>query len=539
MSTSPSRTKRAVLYLRVSSPAQVNTDYNPEGISIPAQREACERKAEALDAQIVGEYVEPGRTATSIEKRPVFQEMLARIKTDKDVDYVIVYHFSRIFRNAVDAAITKRDLSKVGARIISTVLHLDDSPESQMVETIMHAVDQYQSQASGADVRYKMSQKAKSGGTISQAKLGYLNVRDHIDGREVRSIAVDPERGPLITKLFELYATGQYSGKQVQAQITTAGLRTRKTKRHPGGPISMTQLYRILSEPYYLGRIEYQGQEYPGRHQPLTSQDTFDRVQRVIALHGGGGTRDRKYQHYLKGLLWCARCGHRLVLARAKGNGGEYFYFFCRGHQRHVCDLPYLPVDRVERAVERHYARVRLSDDFRQRLKQQLDDLLKSESNALAALGKRLGARLEELATREDQYLDLLGTPGWPNEKIKQKLNQIETERAAIAKQLDGTGSQLESGRQLVLLVLDLLSDPQEFYRRGGTKLKRAMNKIVFERLYVDKDAIEAHSLAPAVAGLVRTRPQPAVYERRNDPLASAGCSPGTKKAPSVWTGPS
>jgi len=39
-------------------------------------------------------------------------------------------------------------------------------------------VDQYQSQASGADIRYKMSQKVKNGGTVSQAKLGYRNIRE-------------------------------------------------------------------------------------------------------------------------------------------------------------------------------------------------------------------------------------------------------------------------------------------------------------------------------------------------------------------------
>jgi site-specific DNA recombinase len=48
--------KRAVLYLRVSTPSQVNTDYNPEGISIPAQRQACEQTAAQLGATIVGEY---------------------------------------------------------------------------------------------------------------------------------------------------------------------------------------------------------------------------------------------------------------------------------------------------------------------------------------------------------------------------------------------------------------------------------------------------------------------------------------------------
>src|SRR4051794_17456993 len=89
--------KRAVLYLRVSTQGQVNNDYDPEGISLPAQRDACVKKAAELGAVVVDEYIEPGRSAKEIEKRPVFQEMLARIKTDGDVDYILVYHFNRIF----------------------------------------------------------------------------------------------------------------------------------------------------------------------------------------------------------------------------------------------------------------------------------------------------------------------------------------------------------------------------------------------------------------------------------------------------------
>lgn len=61
--------KRAVLYPRVSSKGQVNTDYGPEGISIPAQRAACERKAEQLGLTIIDEYVEPGKSGTSMVNR--------------------------------------------------------------------------------------------------------------------------------------------------------------------------------------------------------------------------------------------------------------------------------------------------------------------------------------------------------------------------------------------------------------------------------------------------------------------------------------
>lgn len=198
--------KRAVLYLRVSTPGQVHTDYDPEGISIPAQREAGRRKADSLDADIVREFVEPGRTATSIDKRPTFQEMVAWAKQQKDIDYVIVYHFNRVFRNSVDAGMIKRDLKKVGTRVVSTVLDMGDNPEASMVEAIIHAVDQYQSEASGADIRYKMGQKIKNGGTVGQAKLGYLNVREpKAEGGEIRTVAVDPERALLIAEGLELF----------------------------------------------------------------------------------------------------------------------------------------------------------------------------------------------------------------------------------------------------------------------------------------------------------------------------------------------
>ena len=85
--------ERAVIYLRVSSVGQVNTDYDPEGISIPAQREACRRKAAQLGVEIPadGEYVEPDRSGTNMEQRPAFQAMLNRLKTRRDVKYVIVY----------------------------------------------------------------------------------------------------------------------------------------------------------------------------------------------------------------------------------------------------------------------------------------------------------------------------------------------------------------------------------------------------------------------------------------------------------------
>lgn len=117
--TGGTESKIAWLYLRVSTPSQVHTDYGPEGISIPAQRVAAQHKATELGATVAREFVEPGRTATTIDKRPSFQEMLAAVRAAAPAerpDYIVVLHFNRIFRNTIGAAITKNELGRHGVR---------------------------------------------------------------------------------------------------------------------------------------------------------------------------------------------------------------------------------------------------------------------------------------------------------------------------------------------------------------------------------------------------------------------------------------
>src|SRR5690349_2730429 len=227
--------QRAFIYLRVSSAGQVNTDYDPEGISLPAQRAAIQRRALELDAEIAAEFVEPGRSATTVDGRPVFQEMMARLKAETDIDYVIVYARSRLHRNSVDAAITKRDLRKAGVSLISIMDYTEDTAIGDLVATVLDGVNEYQSRASGADIAYKMGQKIIRGGSVGRAPIGYLNVRDHVEGREIRTIGVDPVRGPLVRMAFELYATGTFGFHALIETLTNAGLRTRPTKRFPAG----------------------------------------------------------------------------------------------------------------------------------------------------------------------------------------------------------------------------------------------------------------------------------------------------------------
>jgi site-specific DNA recombinase len=266
---------RAVLYLRVSSTGQVETDYDPEGLSIPAQRASCLRKAAQMGLDVVEEYIEPGVSGREMTKRIAFQSMLKRIRDERDVDYVLVYKLSRMNRNRVDDALVVADLRALGVTLVSATESIDETPAGQLLHGILASYNEFRSAEDGADIRYKMGEKAKRGGTISRAPLGYNNVHENFEGRMIATVALDNERAPLIKVAFEYYATGDYTLDRLQQTMADLGLKTKPTRRWPSQPISMSKLHQMLQDPYYTGVIEYDDVTYPGRHDPIVSIDLF------------------------------------------------------------------------------------------------------------------------------------------------------------------------------------------------------------------------------------------------------------------------
>jgi hypothetical protein len=275
---------------------------------------------------------------------------------------------------------------------------------------------------------------------------------------------------------FELYATGKYGFVTLHTALTDAGLRTRPTRKRPAQPISIHKLGQILRDRYYLGLVTHNGQEYPGRHEPLITQDLFDPVQRVLDQERHGGKRDRTHHHYLKAVLWCARCRRRLIIMRGKShNGSLYFYWLCMGRrERGACDLPYLPIEQVEDEVVRHYATVQLSDDLRTTIQTRCQTALADRHGTQTRIRRQLTKRLNDLDKQEDAYLDLVGHPDWPQDKLSRKMRQLADEKAAIQEQLGAADLDLSTGHGVIQELCDLLADPKAIYQRASTRARRA-----------------------------------------------------------------
>jgi site-specific DNA recombinase len=179
--------KRAAIYLRVSTSAQAKRNREPEGYSIPAQREACLRKAAELGCEVVGEFTDRGES-TKTADRPQLQLLLERVRQERDLDCVIVHKVDRLARNRYDDATISYTLKVAGVELHSVTENIDDTPFGRFMHAIVAANAEFYSANLAAEAKKGLVQKAKSGGTPTRAPLGYLNVRKLIDGREVRTV---------------------------------------------------------------------------------------------------------------------------------------------------------------------------------------------------------------------------------------------------------------------------------------------------------------------------------------------------------------
>jgi hypothetical protein len=175
-----------------------------------------------------------------------------------------------------------------------------------------------------------------------------------------------------------------------------------------------------------------------------------------------------------------------MLIARAKGNGGTYFYFFCRGRQKHLCDLPYLSVAKIETAVDKHLGTVRLTDSFQAAVRRQLDDALLLEQGHMSAFKKRLGARLDELDTKEDGLLDLLDDPEWPRAKIIFSKLHVDAEIIAGHDLTDGFHGLIEVGTKTVT------NDKSGPLSKEGTALDRMTDADLLEVVLEDHGSSKA-----------------------------------------------
>jgi site-specific DNA recombinase len=486
----------AVIYLRVSSKEQAEKGGEAEGFSIPAQREACKRKAQSLDTAVIEEFVERGESAKTAD-RPELQRMLAYV-AEHSIKYVIVHKVDRLARNRADDVAINLALKQAGVELVSVSENIDQTPSGLLLHGIMSSIAEFYSRNLATEVIKGCVQKAKTGGTPGRAPIGYLNVRRSENGREVRAVEVDPVRGPLMAWAFETYATGEWTIRRLLAELTARGLATTPGPRSPGKPLAVSHLHKLLRNPYYMGMVRYRGVVYAGKHKPLVTAEVWHEVQKHLSAKYLTGEKDREHLHYLKGSIYCGQCGARLIVNHAKGNGGTYPYFICGGRQRDPasCKQRAVRIEQVEAATVAYYATVQLPADEVARLRAFLgQELAKLRCDADRERGVQEG-RLRKLQGEREKLLQAHYADAITLDLLKREQDRITTAMAAVEGRLAAIAADFKTAETNLHRALDRAGDCQAAYREASDRMRRQFNLAFFKRLLIHDEGTVSGELA-------------------------------------------
>lgn len=359
-------------------------------MSLPEQRDAIIRYA-GRQSLTITEWFEEQQTAAK-SGRPVWNRMLKLLRGGK-ARGVIIHKIDRSARNLHDWA-DLGELTDGGVEVHFASESLDLHSRSGRLSADIQAVV-------AADYIRNLREEAKKGiyGRLKQgfyplpAPLGYC---DHGSGK---SKTIHPEKGPLVAKAFELYASGRFSIISLGEELYRLGLRNRK-----GGRVSRNALAEMLHNTFYIGliRIQTNGETYPGNHEPLISKRLFDVVQ--DGLRGRFHTRTKSHQFVFRRLITCKDCGYTLVGEERKG----HVYYRC-----HTKDCPTTSVreERITSAVETALQGIRFDTPqaklvLEQAIRRLKQNWAEEAERQLAMLNARLQQVTERLNRLTDAYLD-------------------------------------------------------------------------------------------------------------------------------------
>jgi site-specific DNA recombinase len=503
----------AAIYARVSSSGQLGRgdDEDGDGYSIPAQVKACEREAEARGARVIKPYIERAESARS-DDRPVLQQMMRELPA-LGVRYLIVHKVDRLARNRLDDAQLYERLVGMNITLVSASENIDETPAGRLMHGMLATFAEYYSNNLASEIRKGLRQKHENGGTPFKPPLGYKSKRTLIGNQDIRTVIVDKERAPFVQEAFDLYATGNWTTKTLAAHLEQRGLRSRETPKVASRPVKAKTIQEVLRNPYYVGVVVYCGRRVIGRHKKLIDPDTYDRVQALLSARSVAGDRPHKHQHYLRGTLYCAACGGRLLYSKHRGNGGEYEYFCCIGRtsrrQGGRCQSRHYAVHEIEAAIAEHYRTVQVPQRVREAI---WTDVTRDAAERTAIVAKdieRHQRKIKKLEANQARLVQMSYEGLVSNEVLASEQQRLEAEKLQASRLLEAAELHTRDIETALDGALAKTKTPRATYLASTPLERRLLNQTFFKRILVGEDGtIERAELTTVYAALATWEPR-------------------------------
>lgn len=331
---------RCAIYTRKSSEEGLEQDFN----SLDAQREACEAyiKSQMHEGWVLldKQYNDGGYSGGTME-RPAFKELLKDIEND-EVDIVVVYKVDRLTRSLMDFSKIIDVFDRHETSFVSITQQFNTTTSmGRLTLNILLSFAQFEREVTGERIRDKIAASKKKGMWMGgKVPLGY--------SKEDKKLVIYNEDAQKVQTLFEKYLELKSVPKLMQY------LKENEIKTKTDKYFSKGQLYHLLANKIYIGKITHKDKIYDGEHEAIICDDFFEKVQKLLYENKVDKTCGVKSSSnsLLAGLIY-DDLGNKMTPSHSNSHGRRYRYYISRAlkNNEETGSVSKIPAGEVEKFV--------------------------------------------------------------------------------------------------------------------------------------------------------------------------------------------
>lgn len=475
------------IYVRVSTEEQAQ-----EGYSIRAQEQKLKDYARIKDWGVYNIYADEGISGKNIVERPAINSLIEDIKNGK-VNNVLVFKIDRLTRNTADLITLINLFNEYDCAFNSLSESIDTKTASgRMFVKIIGIFAEFERENIIERTKIGFERKVREGYTLATRVPSYGY--DRKIGEKVQTI--NEAEAIIVREVFDMFTNQHLSFLEISDILNERKIPTKENAVWHSRTIK-----NMLTNCNYIGKVRYATKdekrhfETEGVHEPIISQELYEKTQNLIKkIKTKSYTKRPKEENYFSGVLFCSKCGGRLVThgSYRKNDKGEMIgsnSYRCSNYIKHTCNASNVSHNRVERAFINYINNI---EDFTVIDEIEIEEKENLNNQKLNTLYKQK----DTLEHRENEILNLYISGTMDFEHFTEIKNPLEQEKMRILSEIQELeNSQIEDEQEQIIKA-DIIKNIKENWELLTDLEKRQFIVQFIDKIIVDGIKINQRSTA-------------------------------------------
>lgn len=391
---------------------------------------------------------------------------------------LVVFKIDRFARDVTQHYYLKTQLIKMGIGLRSATEPIDETPQGELMETILAGFAQFDNAVKRERVKLALERLLDQGIWPWRASTGYKNVKNNMGKAGIP--VFDEKCARYIKEIFEKFASGQYTQVEISNLLKNRNITDYKNRKLSFSPQFINT---VLVDKFYIGILSVPtwGREWLGKHQPLIDYSTFQRCQIRLDPNSGKGVSHLVVNpdFPLRGRLFCDKCGSKMTAAWCKGRQNKYPVYYCHNKD---CSALEKSVDKndFEKEFFEYLGKIRPNEYQIKRFNEVVLQRYNNRRQEFETESTRIRQSIDSLEVEKQKVIDLAKKGVLDEEDAKTELEKVKGKILSTKLSLNESHEEEFKIEMLLEYVSNFLRTPQLFWFDAEPSHKIRLQRILF-----------------------------------------------------------